>query len=171
MSTPTLPPLADWEDPDVQLAYEILAASDEAPPNPDEHWEGYCARRIVAEIRARQAVEADRAQRGVPDAEQAAIEPGTWAELKLMMEHSAFLGRLELSDALANIECFAKGTPPAPVQQPQAQPSAQEQPLTMDEIVKMDLGAEKAENGWLGVVRTIERRHGIGAANTKGAGS
>lgn len=34
-------------------------------------------------------------------------------------------------------------------------------PLSEDEIHKMDLGAERAENGWLGVVRTIEAAHGI----------
>lgn len=44
-------PLADWEDPDVQLVYRMLADT-EAPPNPEEHWEGYNARRIVAELRA-----------------------------------------------------------------------------------------------------------------------
>ena len=42
-------PLAAWEDPRVQAAYQVLC-DDEPPPNPAEHWEGYSARRIVAEI-------------------------------------------------------------------------------------------------------------------------
>lgn len=42
-------PLADWNDPRVQIAYKILSAN-EAPPNPQEHWEGYCARKIVAAL-------------------------------------------------------------------------------------------------------------------------
>jgi hypothetical protein len=40
--------LADWQDPRVQLVYRLLC-SDEQPPMED-HWEGYAARRIVAEL-------------------------------------------------------------------------------------------------------------------------
>ena len=39
-----LPP---FEDPRVQVVYELLADPDNCPPNIDEHWEGYLARRIV----------------------------------------------------------------------------------------------------------------------------
>jgi hypothetical protein len=42
--------LADWQDPRVQLVYRLLC-SDEKPPMED-HWEGYLARRIVAELEA-----------------------------------------------------------------------------------------------------------------------
>ena len=42
--------LADWHDPRVQLVYRLLC-SDEKPPI-EEHWEGYAARRIVAELEA-----------------------------------------------------------------------------------------------------------------------
>ena len=38
-------PVAKFDDPKVQLVYEILC-SDEAPPK-GEHWEGFMARRIV----------------------------------------------------------------------------------------------------------------------------
>jgi hypothetical protein len=41
--------LADWEDPDVQLVYQLLCDTDFLPPS-DEHWEGFCARRIVAAL-------------------------------------------------------------------------------------------------------------------------
>mgnify|MGYP000128344972 CR=1 FL=1 len=40
--------LAEWEDPRVQTVYEMLCDHDERPANPEEHWEGYIARRIVA---------------------------------------------------------------------------------------------------------------------------
>lgn len=57
---------------------------------------------------ARAAVEAR-----TPD-EKAIVEPGTWAELMLMMESSAWDGVVQLADALSNIEDFAKAaTPPA----------------------------------------------------------
>lgn len=42
--------MADWEDPEVQLVYRLLC-SDEKQENPAEHWEGFIARRIVAELR------------------------------------------------------------------------------------------------------------------------
>jgi len=35
------------------------------------------------------------------------ITPGTWAQLKLMMEESAWGGEIQLSDALANVDEFA----------------------------------------------------------------
>ena len=44
-------PLADWEDSEAQLVYELLCDNEEFPPNAGEHWEGYMARRIVAELR------------------------------------------------------------------------------------------------------------------------
>jgi len=40
--------------------------------------------------------------------------------LKIMMEHSAWGGRLELSDALANIDEFYATAPPKPAQEPVA---------------------------------------------------
>lgn len=39
-------PLADWDDPDVQIVYRILC-DDRQPPDEAEHWEGWVARRIV----------------------------------------------------------------------------------------------------------------------------
>ena len=47
-----------------------------------------------------------------PNANTAGIAGGSWDHLKLMMEHSAFGGELQLSDALANIDDFA--THPSP---------------------------------------------------------
>lgn len=41
--------LAEWDDPRVQIVYRILC-DDNAPPNLDDHWEGYAARRIVAAL-------------------------------------------------------------------------------------------------------------------------
>lgn len=43
-------PLAAWNDPRVQTAYRILCDADEWPDNLTEHWEGWKARRIVAEL-------------------------------------------------------------------------------------------------------------------------
>ena len=44
-----LPPLPEWEDQSVQVAYEVLC--DLAEPPDGEHWEGFVARRIVAALR------------------------------------------------------------------------------------------------------------------------
>lgn len=38
------------------------------------------------------------------------ITPGTWAHLKLMMEESAWGGEIQLSDALANVDEFARAS-------------------------------------------------------------
>ena len=40
--------LPDWEDPRVQIVYELLCA-DLVPPG-DDHWEGWVARHIVAAL-------------------------------------------------------------------------------------------------------------------------
>ena len=47
----TLIELAEWDDPQVQIAYRILC-DDQGPPNLEEHWEGWVARRIIAALRA-----------------------------------------------------------------------------------------------------------------------
>lgn len=45
---------ADWSDPDVQMVYQMLCDTEDLPPDwPDAHWEGWLARRIVAELRNR----------------------------------------------------------------------------------------------------------------------
>jgi hypothetical protein len=43
-----------WEDPRVQIVYTLLCA-DEAPPDREEHWEGWIARRIVAALATKPA--------------------------------------------------------------------------------------------------------------------
>lgn len=45
----TTDPLAAWESWRVQLVYRILCDG-KHPPNPEEHWEGWIARRIVAAL-------------------------------------------------------------------------------------------------------------------------
>lgn len=42
-------PTANWEDERTQVVYRLLC-SDDAPPNMEEHWEGWVARRIVAAL-------------------------------------------------------------------------------------------------------------------------
>jgi hypothetical protein len=43
--------LPDWEDPRVQIVYKMLCdASLNEPPNPEEHWEGWISRNIVAAL-------------------------------------------------------------------------------------------------------------------------
>jgi len=45
--------LPAFEDTQVQIVYEVVCETDEnVPPNPEEHWEGWMARRIVAALRA-----------------------------------------------------------------------------------------------------------------------
>lgn len=41
--------LAEWEDPRVQVVYRILCDTETGPP-PEEHWEGFLARRIIAAL-------------------------------------------------------------------------------------------------------------------------
>lgn len=50
-------PLARWEDAQVQTVYRVLCA-DEAPAK-GEHWEGWCARRIVDALAAQPASRED----------------------------------------------------------------------------------------------------------------
>lgn len=50
MSADIVTRLPAFDDPDVQTVYALLCG-DEAPPNREEHWEGWLARRIVAVIR------------------------------------------------------------------------------------------------------------------------
>jgi hypothetical protein len=45
-------PAAGWDDPSVQLVYRMLCDCEEPPPG--MHWEGWMARRIVAELAAGQ---------------------------------------------------------------------------------------------------------------------
>ncbi len=49
MSDPVREALAEWEDPRVQIVYRLLV-DDTAPPNSEEHWEGWVARRVVAAL-------------------------------------------------------------------------------------------------------------------------
>jgi hypothetical protein len=45
--------LPAFEDAQVQIVYETVCQTDEnVPPNPEEHWEGWMSRRIVAALRA-----------------------------------------------------------------------------------------------------------------------
>jgi len=53
---------------------------------------------------------------GVAQPAQEPVAQGSKEHLKIMMEHSAWDDRLELSDALANIDDFYATTPPLPVQ-------------------------------------------------------
>lgn len=53
-------PLAHWEDAQVQTVYRVLCA-DEAPAK-GEHWEGWCARRIVDALAAQAHPAAPAAQ-------------------------------------------------------------------------------------------------------------
>lgn len=50
--------LPEWEDPRVQLVYDLLCDG-LAPPDPAEHWEGWMARRIVAALAAMATGEPD----------------------------------------------------------------------------------------------------------------
>lgn len=48
--------VADWEDSRVQIVYDLLC-DDKTPPNPQEHWEGWLARRIVGALFAEHPAE------------------------------------------------------------------------------------------------------------------
>jgi hypothetical protein len=80
----------------------------------------------------------------------------SWAPLKMAMQHSAWEGTLQLGDALANIDDFAKAAQPAPV------------PLTNERL--RDIVSEYGTGGWQTIndmvrfARAIERAHGIAAS-------
>jgi hypothetical protein len=42
--------LAEWENEDVQSVYHLICDVNDAPKHPEEHWEGWLARRIVARV-------------------------------------------------------------------------------------------------------------------------
>lgn len=43
--------LPEWEDPRVQIVYKILCDPElNTTPNPEEHWEGWVSRQIVAAL-------------------------------------------------------------------------------------------------------------------------
>lgn len=43
--------LPEFDDPRVQIVYEMLCDDKlNTPPNPEEHWEGWLARNIVAAL-------------------------------------------------------------------------------------------------------------------------
>lgn len=44
-------PKAQWGDPRVQKVYDILSNTEDVPP-PEQHWEGWAARRIVDALSA-----------------------------------------------------------------------------------------------------------------------
>lgn len=46
-------PVAQWDDPAVQLVYRILTNDDDIPPG-SQHWEGWVARRIVSVLEGRE---------------------------------------------------------------------------------------------------------------------
>ena len=46
--------MVEFNDPDVQIVYELLCDTAETPPE-GEHYEGWVARRIVAALRAKHA--------------------------------------------------------------------------------------------------------------------
>ena len=46
--------MAEWDDPDVQIVYELLCDTAEAPPE-GEHYEGWIERRRVEALRAKHA--------------------------------------------------------------------------------------------------------------------
>ena len=49
-----MPTGAEWDDPDVQIVYELLCDTADAPPE-GEHYEGWMAIRIVAALRVKNA--------------------------------------------------------------------------------------------------------------------
>lgn len=51
-------PKAEWDDARVQIVYDLLC-SEEMPPNPEQHWEGWTAQRIVAALSSPSAPPAD----------------------------------------------------------------------------------------------------------------
>jgi len=107
------------------------------------------------------------------------------APLKLMMEHSAWEGTLQLSDALANIDDFAKAAQPAPVPVPLTQCNDNDspwlicktcaavgrcaqacgsKPLSLD-FIDRHIGPDEGDReAVVAIVREVERAHGITAS-------
>jgi hypothetical protein len=105
---------------------------------------------------AMMSVAAGKLRTAIEQAEkQEPVAQGSIQHLKLMMEHSAWDGVIQLSDALANIDEFYT-TPPA----------AQRQPLTDEEIDDIwnrycDEMGEASINDAYDIARAIEASHGI----------
>ena len=102
-----------------------------------------------------------------PAVPNGAVPPGSWEHLKVMMQHSAWEGTLQLSDALANIDDFAKSAAPA-VQESQDERAAFE---AWAKSMGLDLysvvGAQDSANPFGGYTRYayeawMARAHGIG---------
>lgn len=51
--------LADWDDSQVQLVYKLLC-SEEMPNDPNAHWEGWLAQRIIAELKKEKTTKHER---------------------------------------------------------------------------------------------------------------
>ena len=84
--TATPEPLTSFDDPKVQVVYDLLC-SDEAPP-PEQHWEGWVARRIV------DALAATPEPVGEP-VYQIRLVDGAWMDLtKHVYEEKVNLGHL-----------------------------------------------------------------------------
>lgn len=87
---------------------DMIQAAAEAWDATPGMWDAFKAA-IKASIAAAPAPAAPAAP-AVPDG---AIPPGSWEHLKVMMQHSAWEDTLQLCDALANIDDFAKSAAPA----------------------------------------------------------
>jgi hypothetical protein len=96
--------LPEFEDPRVQIVYELMCDPDE-PPNPEEHWEGWKSRRIVA------ALFRDLPQE-VPHPDETVNFNGrlvTWAEIDAAVrKRNAALSRPELCSHEAIISLDGK---------------------------------------------------------------
>ena len=97
---------------------------------------------------------------------QAPVVQGSWDHLKVLMEHSAWGGTLQLEDALANIDDFTAAQPPQQSAQP-VQP--QRVPLTDEQIDAIaddnNMGSiwyqDDPRQYWCSFARAIEAAHGI----------
>lgn len=80
--------LPDFEEPRVQIVYEMLCDDTlNRPPNPEEHWEGWIARNIVAALTT-PAPSPDA--RAFDDAVPGAAEPDVWQSLRKTVEDSRY---------------------------------------------------------------------------------
>lgn len=93
------------------------------------------------------AIEAGKT--AIAEAEKHEVSQEPVAHLKLMMEHSAWEGRLELSDVLANIDEFY------------THPQPKREPLTDEQVEKIIKANISLRMNLAGIRQDFEAAHGI----------
>ena len=102
--------LPEFKDPLVQIVYGLLC-SNEAPPNPQEHWEGWVARRIVAALKVTDTERLDKLERFLRHLLPASSHIKVW-DGRVYTTHPLHDGSYPtLREAIDHIELAGEGGP------------------------------------------------------------